>query len=285
MTYAWLLLLFVVTPIFALTLLTFRDYAQKRGQGRKALGWSPLVILAALVVVATLYTAPWDNHMIAIGVWWYQPALISGIFLGSLPLEELLFFPLQTLLIGLWFIWQAPRFVSQRDIAGAGADGGAGDKAAGSASGSSGAGNARLIATVAGACLWLIALAILWLGWRPGTYLGWELAWALPPMILQVGLGGDILWRYHRLLVAVLVPPVIYLGLVDALAIHEGIWTIDPRQSLGVLIGGQLPLEELVFFTLTSALVAFGLVLGIAIESRRRLRSYHALLALSHERE
>ncbi len=287
MTYAQLLLLFVAPPIFALSLLILWDHARKQSRERLALGWTPWAILGALVVVATLYTTPWDNHMIASRVWWYQPALISGISLGWIPLEELLFFPLQTLLIGLWFIWRAPHFMSLGNVpypssrsARTPSDNA---YAYASASRGKGASGARLLAVVAGLALWSVALAVLRLKWLPGTYLGWELIWALPPMIIQIGLGGDILWKSWRVLLVALILPVVYLCAVDAYAIHTGIWTIDPHQSLDILIGGQLPVEELVFFTMTSALVTFGLVLGVSAESRQRLRSYRTLLGLSRQ--
>jgi hypothetical protein len=64
----------------------------------------------------------------------------------------------------------------------------------------------------------------------------------------------------------------LYLSGVDTLALHVGIWTIDPHQSLGILLYGQLPLEELVFFLVTSALVVCGLTLGASPEVQRRIR-------------
>jgi len=230
------------------------------------------MILGALVGIAILYTIPWDSHLIVIRVWWYRPALVSGISFSSIPLEELIFFPLQTLFIGIWFVWLVPR-VASRGIAANGGHGVGEDTRSNDR-----ANMAPLIASVVGGCLWLVALLILRLGWRPGTYLGWELVWALPPLTLQLGLGGDILWTYRRLVCAVVIPVVVYLSSVDTLAIHEGIWTIDPHQSLGILLGGQLPLEELVFFSVTTALVVFGLVLGVATESRRRFHRYQAAL-------
>ncbi len=111
--------------------------------------------------------------------------------------------------------------------------------------------------------------------------LGWELAWAIPPLLLQALFGGDILWRQWRLVAGIIAPVTLYLSCVDALAIHSGIWTIDPRQSLGILLVGVLPLEELLFFTLTSTLVAFGLTLGIAEESRQRIRALFASVRVS----
>src|SRR5690606_9009452 len=102
------------------------------------------------------------------------------------------------------------------------------------------------------------------------TYLALALAWALPPIALQLATGADILWRHRRLVAAALLPPVLYLSAADALAIGAGTWTIAPGQSLEIFIGG-LPLEELVFFGLTSTLLVFGMVLALAQETQARV--------------
>lgn len=52
---------------------------------------SPRRLLCTLVPVAVVFIA-WDLLGIARGHWNYDPASISGILLGPLPLEELLFF-------------------------------------------------------------------------------------------------------------------------------------------------------------------------------------------------
>jgi hypothetical protein len=65
------------------------------------------------------------------------------------------------------------------------------------------------------------------------------------------------------------------------LAISAGTWTIDPAQSLGVLLAGKLPIEEFVFFLLTTTLVTFGLTLGIAEQSWKQLRTLPLLGGLS----
>jgi putative membrane protein len=111
--------------------------------------------------------------------------------------------------------------------------------------------------------LWLVSIAILAAGWRPGTYLGLELAWALPPFALQLAVGADVLWRYrHRVFPAIL-GLTAYLAAADFLAIGAGVWTIDPAQSLNLFLGGVLPIEELVFFLLTNTLVICGLTLSL----------------------
>ena len=52
-------------------------------------------------MVAVLYTTPWDNYLVATGVWWYDPHLVAGLVLGWVPIEEYTFFILQTLAMGL----------------------------------------------------------------------------------------------------------------------------------------------------------------------------------------
>ena len=96
-----------------------------------------------------------------------------------------------------------------------------------------------------------------------------ELIWALPPIILQLAFGADILWRYRRLVFWALIPTTIYLCAADTLAIVSGTWTIDPAQSTGYFVG-SLPIEEAVFFLLTNTLVVFGMILVLAQESQPR---------------
>lgn len=222
MTYGRLLLQFLVVPIVMVAVLLLRDrYDQKQRRQEPRSGWSPALLVGALIVVAILYTSPWDNHLIATGVWWYRPALVSGVTLGYIPLEELCFFVLETLLDGLWVLWLVPRLAMPAGVAGAG--GGASGRTAESVRGSFPAARIRLLMALVGGALWLLALFVLRAGWQPATYLGWELVWGLPPLILQLGLGGELLWRQRRLVLAALVPAILYLSVVDALAIHWGI--------------------------------------------------------------
>lgn len=264
MTYGQFLVLFLLAPIAVLALLLLRD-RRLGARGHQWRGLAPWGVLAGLIVVAMAYTIPWDDHLIAEGVWWYAPSRVNGAALDRIPLEEVLFFPLQTILVGLWVIWLGPRLATVGLAAKNGHQTLETD-AHGVAL------VARWHALVACGVAWLAALVLLLRGWQPGTYLGWELVWALPPLIVQFGLGGDLLWRRGRLFLAALAPTVLYLSLADILAIHEGIWTIAPDRSLGLLFGGVLPLEEFVFFLLTSALVSAGLILGVSDELKRRLR-------------
>jgi lycopene cyclase domain-containing protein len=91
MTYARFLGLFVVLPILFLVVRYRRTFTAR--------GLAPLGLLLIVVYVTT---TPWDNMAVKWGLWGFDPERIWGIKLGYLPLEEYLFFGLQTLLVGLW---------------------------------------------------------------------------------------------------------------------------------------------------------------------------------------
>jgi lycopene cyclase domain-containing protein len=252
MTYFGFLLRFLVVPLFLLgTVMLFesRRHESKRLPARVGRSW--LVVLIH-IVIAVLYTTPWDNYLVATGVWWYDPNLVTGITLGWVPLEEYTFFVLQTLLAGMWVLFLAGHTSPTRT------------------SGSPLANGIWIVTTSTAIVVWVGAVIILLAGWGPGTYLALELAWALPPIVLQLAFGADILWQYRRRVGLALVPLVLYLSLSDALAIASGTWTINPKQSLNILLGGILPLEELLFFLLTNTLVTLGVTLMLAPETLAR---------------
>lgn len=90
MTYGHFLLLFLTLPIVLLA-----------GALRHRLTLRYACSIGVMVLVAVLYTTPWDNAIVAMGVWRYDPTLVWGIVLGWVPLEEYLFFVLQPILAGL----------------------------------------------------------------------------------------------------------------------------------------------------------------------------------------
>ena len=62
-------------------------------------------------------------------------------------------------------------------------------------------------------------------------------------------------------------------------SIGSGTWEINPAQSLHWLIGGVLPVEEVVFFLTTSTLVTLGVVLILALESHERFAQIRETIA------
>lgn len=98
MTYGQFLALFLGVPILLFVLVL-----------RVRLQASSLVLLGVLALVALVYTAPWDNLLVASGVWTYRDTQVSGVVFGRVPLEEYLFYILQVFATGLWVYWLAKR--------------------------------------------------------------------------------------------------------------------------------------------------------------------------------
>ncbi len=90
MTYWLFLALFVAGPT-AMLALALRPHLTRRH-------WA---LIAIVVLVAVAYTTPWDNFLVASGVWTYDPHLVQGIVLGWVPIEEYAFFVLQSIFTGL----------------------------------------------------------------------------------------------------------------------------------------------------------------------------------------
>ncbi|GJM42476.1 MAG: phytoene synthase [Ardenticatenaceae bacterium] len=253
MTYFSFLGLFLAIPILIMLGATWHDWRQGRKMPQHFAIYPAWAILLLHLVLALVYTTPWDNYLVATSVWWYDPAKVTGIVLGYVPIEEYTFFLVQPILTGLWLLFWLRR---QPTSVESGWENG----------------RIRLIALIILGSIWLGMVTILIMDWKPGTYLALILAWALLPIMLQVGFGGDILWQHRRVLLLGLVPITLFLATADALAIADGIWTIDPAQSLDWLIGGILPFEEFLFFLITNILVLFGMTLFLSVESQQRLR-------------
>ncbi|MCB9445427.1 MAG: lycopene cyclase domain-containing protein [Ardenticatenaceae bacterium] len=252
MTYFGFLLRFLLIPIVALLGLLWWDRRRGRETAVTLRGWPVSWSIGLHVLVALIYTTPWDNYLVATRVWWYDPALVTGLTLGWVPIEEYTFFVLQPILAGLWLAFWARRLTLPSRITDYGL-------------------RIRIGSVAVLAIVWLATAVILITGWKPGTYLALELVWALPPIVLQLGFGADILWRYRCLVFLSIIPLTLYLSFADALAINWGTWTIDPAQSLNIYLGGVLPVEEFIFFLLTNTLVTFGIVLVWAEASHQRL--------------
>jgi lycopene beta-cyclase len=257
MTYFGFLALFIGIPLVILALLHWRDSEVGRHLPASMATWSPGFAIAVHVVIAVVYTTPWDNYLVATGVWWYDPELVTGIVFGWVPIEEYTFFVLQTVFTSLWLLYFARRLATHLDQKQQPPVGQRGYAL-------------RLGSTAIVGIIWAGSVIMLVSGWQPGTYLGLELAWALPPIMLQLAFGADILWRFRRLVFWALVPSTVYLCIADAIAIGSGTWTIDPAQSTGIMLG-VLPLEEIIFFLLTNTLVVFGVTLLLAQASQYRV--------------
>ncbi len=256
MTYFGFLARFLVVPILILVGLHWWDKRRGITLPPRLQTWPPTAVILGLVIVAVIYTTPWDNYLVATAVWWYDPNLVTGYTIGWVPIEEYTFFVLQTIASGLWVWWIAKRLTLTEPFVP----------------------RPRLRWGVSGvtAVVWLISTITLLSGYEPATYLTLILSWALIPFLVQFIFGADILWLYRRLLLWGIVPPTLYLAAADAIAIEAGTWTISPSQTFNLLLGGILPIEEFTFFLVTNMLVGLGMTLVLAVESHERIMDWKA---------
>jgi len=255
MTYFGFLLRFLVIPIIIFFLIYLVDEKNKKNITGFKDGPSFWVAIGIQILLALIYTTPWDNYLVATGVWYYNPQLVTGIVLGYVPIEEYTFFILETLFVGLW--WQfltrrldpkVEKFTPSKKI--------------------------RFGSFAVLLVVWIIFTTLFFTGPPSLTYLSIIFFWALPPIALQLLFGADILWLHRQLVGLTILPMVLYLSAVDSLAITASTWTIAPDQSTGILLGGVLPIEEAIFFLVTVALVTFGMTLFLAKETHDRMQEW-----------
>lgn len=85
MKYSRFLLVFVVPVVLISGILALPRMTRRE--------WFAAITLP---ILAVLWTTPWDNYLVASGVWRYNPKKVWNVILGYVPLEEYLFFVLQT---------------------------------------------------------------------------------------------------------------------------------------------------------------------------------------------
>lgn len=200
--------------------------------------------VGVLAVLALAYTTPWDNYLVARGVWWYGEGTVAA-WLWHAPVEEYAFVAAQTLLTGLWV--QALPVDADGDFLPTRRD--------------------AAVGLLAGVLVGVAGVAFLT---RDATfYLGAILAWAAPVLALQWAVGWRYLWARRRLFALAVLVPTVYLSAVDRWAIADGIWVLADQYTTGVTVLG-LPVEEGAFFLVTNVFVTQGLVLYAWVVARWR---------------
>jgi putative membrane protein len=237
MTYLEFLLLFVILPTSVLIIcgLLWSPQAPKQPNLRSR-HWTAVLIL---VGIAFVWTTPWDNYLIAVGVWHSPPDRILGT-IGYVPLEEYAFFLLMPISIGaiLYLILQKARVHAtlwrqpQK--------------------------RARWIVSIT--ALVCFSAGVVLLVNHPNSYLGLTVVWFLPALFIQCIFDPLGILRNAPIIVPATLLPTVYLWAADSFAIASGIWTFDSTSLSGFMIG-NLPIEEAFFFFITSLLVAQGVTL------------------------
>jgi len=199
-----------------------------------------------MCVIATLYTTPWDNYLVYRHVWGYENAgRVIGV-LWYVPYEEYAYFSIQTLLCGAMWLTCFPKATSV-DLP-------------------------KAYASTATKSLWtfflvaftaLFILAVNFLIWGGQyTYFGLILVWAVPVMMLQWFVGGQVILHFWNETSMCIFALSTFLAATDQWAISNGIWEIQQKYSLPQLIH-NLPFEELSFFFIASIMAVWGITLAM----------------------
>ncbi len=254
MTYFGFLLRFLVLPIIVFLVITWQDNKNSKATPGFANGRAVWIAILVHIILAVVYTTPWDNYLVATGVWYYNPNLVTGIVFGYVPIEEYTFFVLETILSGLWWWFLARRVSSQQEFKP----------------------NKLLVYLSTGLLFiaWIIFTALFFSDNEPITYLSITLFWAFPAILPQLLYGADILWHHRKLVLPSILIPGIYLSLADIVALNDTTWSISKGQTTGILFFGILPLEEVVFFFITNILITFGMTLLLSNIGRQRFSAW-----------
>jgi lycopene cyclase domain-containing protein len=193
-------------------------------------------VLLAVVV----FTTPWDNIAVRRGIWGF-PRDKYTFHLGWLPVEEYLFFVLQTLnvIYGVRVLFH--RHPDWHRTA------------------STDPTSWTALCLAASALTWVvIGLQLRQWGRRKGARVNYmlHLAWFLPVIYVQWVLGPNLFGAHAGLLVLVTVAFGLYYTVADYIAVRAGLWFFDEKQITGWKLAGVLPWEEIAFFCVTSLLVA-----------------------------
>lgn len=259
MTYFGFLFRFLLIPILIFLFLTIWDNKRNKQISGFYNGRAVRIGIAAHVLLAVAYTTPWDNYLVATGVWYYNPELITGFVIGYVPIEEYTFFVVETILSGLWWWFLARRLSHPKNEF-----------------------KPNKLLVYMSTCLllltWLIFTYLFFSDNKPITYLSIILFWALPAILPQLLFGADILWYFRKLVTWAILIQGAYLSLTDIIALKATTWSISPAQTTGILFFGILPLEEVVFFFITNVLITFGMTLLLANVSQERFAEIRAQL-------
>jgi len=257
MTYFGFLFRFLVIPILLLLFITWKEKEQPTPSFVKRLVWTGIFVH---VFLAVAYTTPWDNYLVATGVWYYNPELVTGIIFGYVPIEEYTFFVLETILAGLWWWSLARRLIPpSREVFKPSAA-------------------IRWTAFAFLFATWAVFTYLFFFGAERWNYLGIIFFWALPAIFPQILFGADILWHHRKLVFLTIFIPGVYLSLMDIVALSDTTWSISPAQTTGMMFFGILPLEEVVFFFITNVLIGFGMTLMLSEIGQARLKEWRKKL-------
>ncbi|WWD09933.1 hypothetical protein V865_008063 [Kwoniella europaea PYCC6329] len=276
-TYIQIHLYFIIPPIILLGLIY-----------HPLIGRREILKFLWLGFMATVWTTPWDNYILSQGGWSYPPNSIIGK-IYHVPIEEHMFFILQPILVILLHsifthgrllsfdvdVDQIPNDTkplsekSEIDRKGEGQEDQSTEKTQLSPLWSERHEEHTLIQTLPRrpipSLLWMISSLIglrlvqqtnlyntIDYGMKQHMfYLSWILVWITPVISFLTYLGARCTWRDW---LSICVGSG-WLWIVDTIALRSRSWSISEGSTLGVELWKGLPIEEAIFFFLTTYLI------------------------------
>jgi lycopene cyclase domain-containing protein len=203
--------------------------------------WTPgeIQAMSYVVLAAVLFTTPWDNDAARRGIWGF-PREKFTLRLGYLPVEEYLFFVLQSLnvvfalraLFHLVPAWQNHATSHPTPW--------------------------TWLGVAASVPAWIM------IGWGLRAWhrdksarlnYALHLVWFLPVISMQWIIGSTVFSTHAGLMALAACAFGVYYTVADVVAVRANLWFFDENQITGHKVAG-LPWEEIAFFFLTSLLVA-----------------------------
>lgn len=228
MTYLSFLLIFLIPLLLLFSIVSF---FRMRVNRHDTIG------ILILVIIAVLYTTPWDSHIINNGIWFYDNDKIIGT-LFNIPFEEYLFMIIQTIISGLIFC----NF--KKKVHGVGF---------------------KFSIKYLLLFLLIFFVGLFLLKNKSSVYIGYLIAWAAIPLAIQLSVGSKVIYFSFKNWILPLLIFTTYLSIIDSIAIGNNIWTINDVTSCGFKIF-SLPVEEIIFFLLTNLLIFQGMSLWSILE-------------------
>ncbi len=195
---------------------------------------------AWVLLAVMIFTTPWDNYAAKWGIWGF-PREKYSLRIGYLPVEEYLFFILQSVNVMLTvraLFHFFPEWMTGQETS---------------------VDNWTLLYLGVSIIPWAVIVWQLRLMRKkqgPRVNYAIHLAWFLPVVYAQWILAPPLFFGHFWLLLLVMAIFGLYYSLADLVAVRAGTWFFDEKQITGFKVAGVLPWEEIAFFYLTTLLVA-----------------------------
>lgn len=193
--------------------------------------------ISFISIIAFLYTTPWDNYVIYCDTWKYSSDRVVAV-IGYAPIEEYMFFIIQTVLTSLWALlcvrWSTPCLNFNYDK--------------------------RSYQLIRWVPITIFTMAMI-VGYKlaiPGQgtfYIGCILCWVFPAIIFMWYGGGNFFVKKIIPSTFAIVVPSLYLSWIDQLALKESVWHINEKTSLNIFVVEDLPIEEAFFFFIVNFII------------------------------